>query len=227
MKNTYLITGLLLCSVQTFANTSELKPYPVALNKLPQQEFGQLVYKLMPQKNQKNIFWDFKSNDRSIIWLDKTYIERKLPDGTIHSDRKGIARVNVLGVKSTYLNYEKYELPWTVMMEGGLGKFGPNRINIYPATASRNNEETCFGDNFDNCEFSPFKSLAKANIKYRKICEEDNGAVNFEKAYLLTSPNKEPLIGIWQSSGGSGGTSNQFVLDYTKDPETLCKNYMK
>ncbi|HCJ6432326.1 TPA: hypothetical protein NV462_000941 [Acinetobacter baumannii] len=216
----------LISSVCAVSAEEPLQPYPVTLKKLPQQEFGQLVYKLLPNKNEKKLYWDFRSNDKSIVWLDSFYVEKKLEDGTFHSSRKGVARVNVLGTKSTIVDHRTYELPWSVMMEGTVGKFGPNTISLYPATVAREYENICFGENFDNCEFSPFKSLTKANIKFKKVCEKNFGALNFEEAYLLTSPSKKAVYGIWQSSSGSGGTSNLFRIDYSENQKQVCDTLM-
>ncbi len=226
MKRSFLMVCTLALPLQVFSAEAALQPYPVTLKKLPQQEFGQLVYKLMPNKTEEKLYWDFRSNDKSIIWLDSFYVEKKLEDGTFHSSRKGVARVNVLGKKSTIVDHRTYELPWSVMMEGTVGKFGPNTISLYPATVSRENENICFGENFDNCEFSPFKSLTKASIKFKKVCEKNFGALNFEEAYLLTAPNKKAVYGVWQSSSGSGGTSNLFRIDYSENQKQVCDSLM-
>lgn len=226
MKLTFALPVIFLISSSCFALEGGLPVYPPELGKLKQQELGALVLKLMPGVNEKEVYWDFRSNEPSILWLDSFYDERKLDDGSFYSSRKGIARVNVLGVKSTIVDRRKYELPWSVMMEGSVGKFGVNSIALYPATPSRNNENTCFGQNFDNCEFSPFKSLTKSKIKYKKICEKNYGALNFEEAYLLTSTGKKAVYGIWGSSGGSGGTSNIFKIDYRDNQKEICKGLM-
>lgn len=224
IKKIFLLAVFL--STNIYAESSTISVYPPSLQKLKTQEFGQLVLKFIPDKQDRNVSWDYRANDPSIVWLDSSYLEEKLTDGSYYSSRKGVARVNVLGVKSTYLDHRKYELPWTILMEGEVGKFGVNTVSFYPATVSRVNENTCFGENFDNCEFSPFKSLSLARIKYKKVCEKELSAGNFEKAYLLSATGKIPVYGIWISSSGSGGTNNAFALNYSSNEKTMCKGLM-
>jgi len=226
MKYFGLLPLIFMIPIICSASDNNLQVYPPELGKLKQQELGSLVFKLMPSLSEKQIYWDFKSDDPSIIWIDSFYEERKMEDGGFYSSRKGIARVNVLGTKSTIVDRKKYELPWSIMMEGDVGKFGVNTISLYPATISKKNENICFGENFDNCEFSPFKSLSKAKINYKKVCEKKFGALNFEEAYLLSAPGKRSVYGIWGSSSGSGGTSNTFKIDYTENQKEMCKGLM-
>ncbi|MFX9085444.1 hypothetical protein ABTN62_20540, partial [Acinetobacter baumannii] len=86
------------------ANSADIAPQYPALLKLKQQELGQLVFRFMPDKDDQGFSWNYRANDPNVIWLDKSYIETKLDDGTYYSSRKGIARVNVLGIKGKYLD---------------------------------------------------------------------------------------------------------------------------
>ncbi|HFF5071126.1 TPA: hypothetical protein ACGDNJ_001516, partial [Acinetobacter baumannii] len=147
---------LLIITASAISAEAPLQPYPTVLSKLPQQELGQVILKFMPNKNTNRIGWDYRANDTSIVWIDNSYQEIDNGDGTFESSRKGVARINVNGVKSTYLKQRVYELPWSIMMKGERGKFGVNSVNFYPATASRENENICFGEVYGNCEFKPF-----------------------------------------------------------------------
>ncbi|MDV7503955.1 hypothetical protein R4512_12560 [Acinetobacter baumannii] len=198
--------------------------YP-ALLKLKQQELGQLIFKFMPNKDDQNFSWNYRANDPNVIWMDKSYIETKLDDGTYYSSRKGIARVNVLGVNGKYLDHKEYEIPWAIIFEGTVGKFGVDTISFYPAMPERDGD-ICFGEGFRDCEFSPFKSLTKAGISYKKICERQLSAGNFEKAYILSANKKKSVYGVWGASSGSGGSSNTFKLIQLGNEKKMCKNLM-
>ncbi|PJG67838.1 hypothetical protein [Acinetobacter seifertii] len=224
MKKIILIGLLFLAPFMSAKSADVTVKYP-ALLKLKQQEFGQLIFKFMPDKDDQGFSWNYRANDPDVIWLDKSYIETKLEDDTDYSSRKGVTRVNVLGVKSTYLDHKEYETPWAIIFEGTTGKFGVNSISFYPAMPERDGD-ICFGEGFKNCEFSPFKSLTKAGISFKKICEKQSSAGNFEKAYILSATNKKSVYGIWGGSSGSGGSSNEFKLIELGREKEMCKNLM-
>ncbi|MGU3310608.1 hypothetical protein [Acinetobacter sp. M5A5_2a] len=224
MKKIVLLGGLALAPLMG-ANSAEVTVQYPALLKLRQQEFGQLVLKFMPDKNDQEFYWNYRANDPNVIWLDKSYIETKLDDGTYYSSRKGIARVNVLGIKGKYLDHKEYEIPWAIMFEGMVGKFGVDSISFYPAMPEREGD-ICFGEGFSDCEFSPFKSLSKAGISFKKICDKQFSAGNFEKAYILSKNSKKSVYGIWGASSGSGGSSNSFKLVSLGNEKEMCKNLM-
>lgn len=207
------------------ANSADVAPQYPALLKLKQQELGQLVFRFMPDKDDQGFSWNYRANDSNVIWLDKSYIETKLDDGTYYSSRKGIARVNVLGIKGKYLDHKEYEIPWAIIFEGAVGKFGVDSISFYPAMPERDGD-ICFGEGFSGCEFSPFKSLTKAGIKFKKICEKQLSAGNFEKAYILSNVQKKSVYGIWGASSGSGGSSNSFKLVELGNEKGMCKDLM-
>ena len=206
-----------------YAAQDKLQPYPLALKSLPQQEFGQVVLKFLPNKNINQIGWDYRANDPSIIWLDSSYEEEDLGDGNFESSRKGVARVNVNGVTSTILDQRLYELPWSIMMKGARGKFGVTSVHFYPATASRQNENACFGEIYGNCDFKPFKSFDKSKIKYKKLCEKIDNGINYRIAYLLSAVGKKDTYAIWSSNGGSGGSWNEFEIFYDQNKNNVCK----
>lgn len=41
-----------------------------------------------------------------------------------------VLRVNVLGVKGKYLDHKEYEIPWAIIFEGTVGKFGVDTISF-------------------------------------------------------------------------------------------------
>lgn len=214
---------LLIITASAISAEAPLQPYPTVLSKLPQQELGQVILKFMPNKNTNRIGWDYRANDTSIVWIDNSYQEIDNGDGTFESSRKGVARINVNGVKSTYLKQRVYELPWSIMMKGERGKFGVNSVNFYPATASRENENICFGEVYGNCEFKPFKSLERSKIAYKKLCEKIDNGINFKIAYLLSNKGKQDTFAIWSSSSGSGGSWTEFELYYNTNKNEVCK----
>lgn len=224
MRN-FIVALTLSLSPIISANSADFTVQYPTLLKLKQQEFGQLVFKFMPNKNDQKFYWNYRANDPDVIWLDKSYIENKLDDGSYYSSRKGIARVNVLGIKGKYLDHKEYEMPWAIMFEGKVGKFGVDSISFYPAMPERDGD-ICFGEGFSDCEFSPFKSLAKAGIIFKKICEKQLSAGNFEKAYILSNAQKKSVYGIWGASSGSGGSSNSFKLVELGNEKGMCKDLM-
>lgn len=199
---------------------------PTSLQSLPSQELGQVVLKFMPSIGE-TVDWYKNANDKNFKWLDSKYVETTRDDnGTIYSTRRAVYRGNVNGVKSTFLDKRVYEMPWLVTLRGeAQGKFGVDSVVFYPYVLSRNPDDSgmCFGSTHENCEFTPFNSLKKAGITYKKICENQMGAGNFDIAYLLSKKGKKNTYGIWSQSAGSGGSSNSFELDFSASNVEVCK----
>lgn len=222
LKKTLLTISLALPTI-TFAQ--EIQVFPPTLQSLPSQELGQVVLKFMPSKSGA-VNWYTNANDRTITWIDSKYEETTLNDGTVRSSRRAVYRGNVNGVKSTFLEKRIYEMPWLLTLNGdSLGKFGVSSVLFYPYVLAANPQDSgmCFGSTHENCEFSPFNSLKKSGISYKKICENQMGYGNFDVVYLLSKQGKKNTYGIWSQSSGSGGSSNSFALDYSTSNAEVCK----
>lgn len=221
-KKIFLTISLALPTL-SFAETIQV--YPPVLQSLPSQELGQVVLKFMPSTSDK-VNWYTNANDTTFIWIDSTYEETTLNDGTVRSSRRAAYRGNVNGVKSMFLEKRMYEMPWLLTLNGdSLGKFGVNSVSFEPyvMVAASQNTGPCFGQTHENCEFNPFNSLKKAGISYKKICENNLEAGNFNIVYLLSKKGKKNTYGIWSQSAGSGGIANYFELDYSTSNAEICK----
>lgn len=223
------ILMMLTFTLPSFAFSASLEVYPPSLKKLPSQELGQVVLKFMPSTSSK-VNWYTNANDNSFVWIDPTFVETTLNDGTIYSSRRGVFRGHVNGVKSTFLYNRVNEMPWIATMEGQNPRHGVQAIRLNPAVVllnNRNEEGDCFGSTHENCEFSPFLSLKRSGITYKKICENKIGAGNFRIAYLLTKAGKKNTYGVWEESSGSGGKANIFTLDYSENKTDICEKINK
>ena len=98
-----------LCSSSSAFAIDNLPLTHKGLEKLKMQEIGSVIKSFLPNSNISAIWWDYKSNNPSIIWLHKPYTEKQFEDGSIETVRKGVFRSNVLGVQTTYLQDRKYE----------------------------------------------------------------------------------------------------------------------
>jgi hypothetical protein len=221
-KKILLIASLALPTI-TFAESIQIDS--PTLQSLPSQELGQVVLKFMPSTSD-TVSWYTNANDTTFRWIDRKYTEITLDDGTVISSRRAVYRGKVNGVKSTYLDDRVYEMPWLLTLQGdSLGKFGVNSVSFEPYIIGidSQDETTCFGSTHENCDFSPFNSLKKAGISYKKICENQMGYGNFDIVYLLSKQGKKNTYGIWSQSSGSGGSSNSFALDYSTSNAAVCK----
>lgn len=222
-KKILLISFLALPVIST---ADVIRVSPASLQTLPSQELGQVVLKFIPSVGE-TVDWSKNANDLSFKWLDSKYVEAtRYDDGTIYSTRRAIYRGNVNGVKSTFLDKRVYEMPWLVTLRGeAQGKFGVDSVEFYPYVLAKNSNDssTCFGSTHENCDFTPFNSLKKAGITYKKICENQMGAGNFNIVYLLSKKGKKNTYGIWSQSDGSGGSSNSFELDFSSSNAEVCK----
>lgn len=196
--------------------------YPLFL-KLKPQEFGQIIFRYMPDKNEQGFYWNYTDNDQDVIWLDSTYTKTTLTDGNYYLSRKGITRVNVLEKK--IIDHKQYEIPWMIVFEGTADKFGVNSISFFP-TMPEIDGDICFRESFNVCEFLPFKSLTKVGISFKEICEKKFSAGNFEKVYILSHTNKKSVYGIWGTKSISGFSSSSFKLVELGNEKEICENLM-
>jgi hypothetical protein len=146
--------------------------YPDAAKNIEPVELGQAILSFMPNENDGDINWNFRSNSKNIAWLDSPYVQNE--DGVT---RTGLMRINVEGETSKILKKTSLELAWTVRYEAMNSRFGVEKIYIAPGYAHASlgdSNETCFGELFENCEFSPLKSLERSNISYKKIHIKDS-----------------------------------------------------
>ena len=195
------------------------------LEKLKMQEIGPVIKNFLPNSDVSAIWWDYKSNNPSIIWLHRPYTETQFEDGSIQTIRKGVFRSNVLGVQTTYLQDRKYELPWSVIYLGKMAKFGVTEIQFHPNLPDIDiiDSYQCFGASYDNCDFNPIKSLKNVGVNSKMICRDDTGSgSNYKKAYLLTANGKKPTYAIHSMSTGSGGSSNDFSLMHNTTKNEIC-----
>ena len=141
------------------------------LEKLKMQEIGPVIKNFLPNSDVSAIWWDYKSNNPSIIWLHRPYTETQFEDGSIQTIRKGVFRSNVLGVQTTYLQDRKYELPWSVIYLGKMAKFGVTEIQFHPNLPDIDiiDSYQCFGASYDNCDFNPIKSLKNVGVNSKMI----------------------------------------------------------
>lgn len=184
--------------------------YPDAAKNIEPVELGQAILSFMPNENDGDINWNFRSNSKNIAWLDSPYVQNE--DGVT---RTGLMRINVEGETSKILKKTSLELAWTVRYEAMNSRFGVEKIYIAPGYAHASlgdSNETCFGELFENCEFSPLKSLERSNISYKKICENSSIGPGDIFAYELNFQGKKSAVLVWSSSVGSGGASSEIYL---------------
>lgn len=224
-KKTLLIT---ISALPTFAFAEAIHVNPASLQNLPSIELGQAILKFMPSTIE-TVDWSKNANDKNFKWLDSKYVEATRNDnGTIYSTRRAVYRGNVNGVKSTFLEKRVYEMPWLVTLRGEKqGKFGVDSVTFFPYVLASDPDDSgmCFGSTHKNCDFMPFNSLKRVGITYKKICENQMGAGNFDIVYLLSASGKKNTYGIWSQSTGSGGSSNAFELDFSTSNAEVCKKY--
>lgn len=219
------LLALFILFLPSIGFTASIEVYPSSLKKLPSQELGKVILKFMPSNSTK-VSWYTNANDESFLWIDPTFVETTFNDGTLYSSRRGVFRGHVNGVKSTFLYKKVNEMPWVALMQGGNPKHGVKSVIFVPTVVlleESDKEGTCFGSTHENCKFSPFTSLKLSGIKYKKVCENQIGVGNFKIAYLLSKNGKKDTFGVWEESSGSGGTANQFTLDYSETKSEICK----
>lgn len=69
---------------------SQMPVYPASLSKVPDTELGEAVKFLLPDASSR-IFWDWRSNDGKVLWLDTGFVEK-----SGETTRKGLMRINVI-----------------------------------------------------------------------------------------------------------------------------------
>lgn len=194
------------------AESSQEAIFPSSLSGKPSVELGEFIRASMLEKGE-NLGWDWRANS-DIDWQDGiTQV-----NSTGYSHRDGVARINVMGVRSSVLKNRKDELGWKVSLRTmNPVKFGPVSIELSPLD--------CFGTLYDGCSFDPATSLKTANIETKKICSIHLNGSNFSDTYLIRYSGKEDMLLTWTNSGGSGGESSGVILrQNSKDAEAeACK----
>jgi hypothetical protein len=189
---------------------------PKELQGRKQFELGELVLFLMPNSGERSVGWDFRA-DSPILWKTAGYETTPRKDGTSSYTRVGIVRVHVLGKKSTVLRQRVTELGWSVTYSNTSNpNFGPQEIQVEPGGWWAGGP--CFGSTYSGCDFEePIGSLSHAGIIAINLCskEEIGGRVS---AFVLSHAGRRQTVMVWQTSGGSGGSSAWITLKLDERP---------
>jgi hypothetical protein len=187
--------------------------YPVELQGTRPFELGELVLLLMPDSGVRPVGWDFRA-ESPILWRTVGYetVQRK---GASLYIRNGIVRAHIQGKKSTVLRQRVVELGWGVKYSSTINpNFGPQEITIEPGPP----REPCFGSTYTGCDFEePLSSLAQAGIAATKLCGK-RGTGDIVSAFSLTHAGRRPTVMVWETSGGSGGSSAWLTLKLNETP---------
>ena len=203
--------AMLLCACQ---DTTAQRVYPNALSNSRSIELADAISMFIPDAGH-GIGWAWLSNSSDITWLDNGYVE--LPDETI---RRGVMRINVLGVRSTVLRQATEELGWTVTMSTkSLAKFGPREISLWPGA---DDPAPCFGNLFEGCDFDPLPSLKRKGINATLVCKSGMSAGNFTAIYSLTAKGKSQVLFSISRGEGSGGASTNISILLDHDKKRAC-----
>lgn len=188
--------------------------YPKELQGTKPLELGELVLLLMPDSGARSVGWDFRA-DSPILWKTAGYQEGQRKGASLYT-RNGIVRVHIQGKKSTVLRQRVVELGWGVIYSSTINpNFGPQDITIEPGLP----RERCFGTTYTGCDFEePLSSLSRAGIVATKICSSRRTPGDFLSVFSLTHPRRRPTVMVWQSSGGSGGSSAWLTLKLNETP---------
>jgi hypothetical protein len=111
-------------------------------------------------------------------------------------------------------------LAWTVTLTtGGPSKFGPKWIDIAPGPPG---PDTCFGTLDDGCAFTAEQALASPAIVTQSLCKLTvlGGS---KEVYQISTTGKPPVILVWETSGGSGGSSSSLEIRPVSDLPQACK----
>lgn len=107
----YLFVILFVC----FSYTSHAESvYPSSAEKLNPMELGEAVLLFMPENSLDRIYWDFRANEKNILWNTDGFEEKVWANGITEVFREGFLRIHVLGNVSHVLKKNKHELVWTV-----------------------------------------------------------------------------------------------------------------
>ncbi|MDE2420930.1 MAG: hypothetical protein KGO49_07110 [Gammaproteobacteria bacterium] len=209
-------------TISVFAFAEEQYIYPDELKGKLSLELGQAVLLLMPPVGQRNIDWGYLANSENISWIDNPYIERNGDDGAQQgTSRTGWLRVNVLGVNSTILKKNLFELGWTVEYENDSdGRYDVDTITLEPGTDD--GENNCFGRTTTGCSFDPRPSLLKAGIHFSLVCDKKDGNSE-DKILLLSAKGKKNTYADWNQGFGSGGKTALLTLNLKGSNRTMCK----
>lgn len=200
-----------------FTHTSHAEfVYPISAKKLKPMELGEAILLFMPDESLKNIYWDYRANDKNILWNTDGFKQEKLWNGEIQSFREGFIRIHVLGKKSSVLKKNKHELVWTVRYTTQINpKLGIKAISIAPGLT----DEQCFGSLYEGCAFDIEDSLIKTGISVKKVCKE-RGAGFQILGYEISYPKRKRMFVRWNYNEGSGGSNANIEL-YTHS-DNLC-----
>lgn len=198
------VVSLVLCvlisiPVTVAAESSREAIFPSSLSGKKSVELGEFIRASMLEKDE-NLGWDWRANS-DIDWQDGiTQV-----NSTGYSHRDGVARINVMGIRSSVLKNRKDEFGWRVSLRTMQPiKFGPESIELSPLD--------CFGTLYDGCSFDPAESLKTAGIETKKVCSVHLNGSNFSDTYLIRYSGKEDMLLTWTNSGGSGGESSGVTL---------------
>jgi hypothetical protein len=232
-KNKLLPMAILVVSFLSAFGLSVVKAEDVirgttnneTLNGYRSFELGEAILLFMPDKNMESVGWDYRI-DAPVIWLTDGYTAE---DSRYKEEafRKGLIRINVEGVKSTILRKTKEELAWRIRYStSNTPKLGVESIELsIDGGIGDKDADVCFGHLYNNCAFSPEKSMSAVGIHSTKICENNHSLtagkiIGFE----LTHPDKRKTFARLFYSSGSGGDSASFELDFSKKEKDLCKD---
>jgi hypothetical protein len=232
-KNKLLLLAILVVSFLSAFGLSVVKAEDVirgttnneTLNGYRSFELGEAILLFMPNKNE-SVNWDYRI-DSPAIWLTEGYTETgNYEKFTEKAFRKGLMRINVDGVQSTILRKTKEELAWRVRYTTtNDAKFGVESIELSIDGGVNDDRESCFGNLYSNCVFNPEKSMLKAGIQFKKVCENPLiGGSNYI-GYELTHPDKTKTLIRTMYGSGSGGAESSLEIYFSKKAKDLCKDY--
>lgn len=201
----YSFIALLMLSSVLQAQVVE----PNIAKNLRSYEFGEFIKMYMPDNkmNDKRGSWEFNADNPNMVWITNGIEKRhrEYDDAEVYV-RDGIARINFLGVVPLMLKKRNVELAWDITyFSEDLPKFGVKEVHI---------DNRCFGDSHQNCESNPLKSLQKAKINYKKICQ-NIGSGSRKIAYSLNYLNKKTTYLLQIDTCGSGGCSTSYNIYYS------------
>ncbi|MSO99884.1 MAG: hypothetical protein EXR07_02355 [Acetobacteraceae bacterium] len=187
----------------------------IDLNSHPVIELSDLVVAVLPPDGFNSMRWDYMAGNQLISWKTNG------PETTNRwSRREGLVRVHVAGVTSKVLRQKWEDLPWTVTLWATENqKSGPKRIEIKPGGSEP--DELCFGPNFRGCAFTDKQAIGSPALKSRLVCRIDDPGLT-RHAYLVSAPNKKPTLLVFETTGGTGGSSTSLDIRPLSDQAEVC-----
>lgn len=189
--------------------------FPKEAESLQSYEFGDFIKLFMQapvgMTGKDYIAWDTYADNHNFIWQTDGTDSIETDSGETVYFRDAMVRINVNGVVPLELKKNWSEMTWLVRY------WTRNNPNFGAESVSISNE--CFGYNAKNCVLPPLKSLSMANIKYKKICQNDTmGRIT---GYELSLDGFRKVYLAYTISEGSGG-ANAFYELYFSKPKKLC-----